>query len=71
MKERKFSVNSKNYTDKHNNIMDNLLFSYSCYMGKIRVCCDDNYAPNDEEGLKLLEYLRDLDLIEEVAEIEH
>ena len=66
MENRKFSVNSKRYTDKHNNIMDDLLFSYSCYMGRIGVCNDDTYKPKDEKGLEVLEYLRDCDLIEEV-----
>lgn len=67
MENRKFSVNSKSYTDKHNNIMDDLLFSYCCYMGRIRVCNDDNYAPNDEKGLEVLEYLKNLDLISEIV----
>ncbi len=68
MEERKFSVNSKRYTDKHNNIMDDLLFSYSCYMGRAMVCNDNAYIPLDAQGLELLEYLRDLDLIEEVLD---
>ena len=66
MIERKFSVNSKSYTDKHNDIMDDLLFSYSCFMGRITVCNDNTYTPMDAKGLELLEHLRDLDLIEEV-----
>ena len=68
MAERKFSVNSKSYTKKHNDIMDDLLFSYSWYFGRIIVYNDDTYTPLDEKGLELLEHLRDLDLIEEVLD---
>ena len=67
MEKRKFSVNSKSYTDKHNNIMDDLLFSYSHYMGRIKICNDGCYIPKDEKGLEVLEHLKNLDLITEVV----
>ena len=70
MVERKFSVNSKKYTDEHNNVMDDLLFSYSNALGYIKVVDDCYYVPTDEQGLKLLEHLKDLDLIEEVTDLE-
>lgn len=68
MTNRKFSVNSKNYTKKHNDIMDDLLFSYACHSGRINVCNDDTYIPLDATGLEVLDYLKNLDLIEEVID---
>lgn len=74
-KMRKFSCNSKTYTDEHNNIMDSLLWSLVNFDNKrIRYVIDSQgrnyYTPLNEEGTKILEYLRDIDLIEEIFDEE-
>lgn len=65
---RKFSTNSKIYTKKHNVIMDKLLFAYAYDSDGIRANGDNTYEPTNEQGLEILEYLRDLDLITEVLD---
>ena len=80
---RYFSTRSSNYTNTHNAHMDNLLWGLvvwgnhsevaSLKDGSVPAVRYDNqydlyYATNDE-GLELLEHLRDLDLIEEVFEV--
>lgn len=67
MLKRKFTTNSKSHTKQHNAIMDELLFIYSCNSPGI-CAIDDTYEPTNEKGLEILEYLRDLDLIEEVLD---
>lgn len=74
MKNRKlFTTNSKNYTDKHNEIMDLLLwgFSESKYgQNNIRWIDDNLYESISAEGDLILEYLWDCDLICELREDE-
>lgn len=72
---RKFSCNSKSYTKEHNDIMDELLWSLANFDNE-RVGYDtdsqgrDYYTPLNEEGTKILEYLCNIDLIEEIFDEE-
>lgn len=64
-----FTTNSKHYTDKHNNIMDDLLFTYAeCHPDEIQADGKGNYGAVDLCGLEMLQHLCDCDLIEEVVE---
>lgn len=55
--ERKFICN--------NIYVDELVFSYCCYRGRITLCKGNYYMPLDNEGLKILEYLCKNNLMKE------
>lgn len=65
---KNFSCNSESYTKEHNDIMNELLWSLAnCNNHCIDFDTDhDYYIAINEKGLKILEHLRDLDLIEEI-----
>ena len=56
--ERKFVCN--------NIYVDELVFSYCCYRGRITLCKGNYYMPLDNEGLKILEYLCKNNLMKEI-----
>ena len=72
----KFTTNSTSFTDKHNDIMDELLYSYVEWSWNSREVDIDYdslgnyYFPTTERGLEILEYLRDINLIEQIFDEE-
>ena len=73
----RFTTNTTSNTSKHNKIMDELLYGYTQYMWQQNRENDidydeleEYYFPTTDKGLEILEYLRDLDLIEQVFEEE-
>jgi hypothetical protein len=68
MEKRYFSCNSDSFTKEHNYIMNELLWCYSFNREDISWEEEGNfYYPISAKGLKILEHLRDCDLIEEVT----
>ena len=68
----KFTTNTTSNINKCNQIMDDLLYSYTHWMeGNISYNALKNYYfPTTKRGLEILEYLRDIDLIEQIFDEE-
>ena len=71
----KFTTNTTSNNSKCNDIMDELLYSYVRWSWGSRADIDyeplgDYYFPTTERGLEILEYLRDIDLIEQIFDEE-
>lgn len=62
-----FTVNSDSFTNDHNDIMDALLFTYAeAHPEIIQADGEGGYSAVDLWGKKILEHLRNCDLIAEV-----